>query len=74
MFVRVKDLQTGHEFDVPEGSELIGVAYRLVRKPAYPPSEFPRRTKHAVRKGRPVGRSKTSSARNRVDEPTERKG
>lgn len=57
MFVRVRDRDTGHQYDIPEGDPRIGVLVELVNKPHYPPSHFARRPKHHTDlAGRPVPR------------------
>ena len=57
MFVRVKDPDTGHEFDLPEGHRLIRLdLVRPVKSKRYPPSARPRAAKHHLNfTGRPVG-------------------
>lgn len=47
LFVRVKDLSTGHEFDVPETSAMLrrGLV-RRVKPHMYPPSRYRRPAKH----------------------------
>lgn len=47
MFVRVKDPDTGHEFDVTEGSRLLRLGLVNRVKPVlYPPSPVARRPKY----------------------------
>ena len=56
MFVRVRDPQTRHEFDVPESSHLLrkGLVERVKPK-QYPPALYQRRPKHHLNlAGRPV--------------------
>ena len=48
MYVRVKDKQTGHEFDVPERDPRIGKAFAPVKSDRYPRSRQPRPAKHKV--------------------------
>ena len=48
VYVRVKDRDTGHEFDVIEGDYRIGGPLQLVNKPAYPPAYQPRPPKHHI--------------------------
>lgn len=45
-WVRVKDRETHHEFDVPEGDPRIGVLLDLVKADRYPPAHYPRPPKH----------------------------
>ncbi len=45
-FVRVRDKETRHEFDVREGDPRIGSLLELVRKPHYSASPVPRPAKH----------------------------
>lgn len=49
MFVRVRDPQTRHEFDVPESSHLLrkGLVERVKPK-QYPPALYQRRAKHYI--------------------------
>ncbi|AEI11816.1 hypothetical protein [Cellulomonas gilvus] len=47
-YVRVKDLETRHEFDVPEGDKRIGVSLELVKSKRYPPSPWQRPAKHHI--------------------------
>lgn len=62
MFVRVKDRDTRHEFDVPEGDKRIGVAFDLVKGDRYPPVRRPRPPKHHVKlAGRTASRESASS-------------
>lgn len=55
MYVRVKDPDTKHEFDVPETSYLLrrGLVARI-KEERFPPSPVPRRPKHYIK---PAGRS-----------------
>lgn len=49
-FVRVKDLETRHEFDVPEGDWRIEAGLlALVKADRYPPVDRPRRSKPNLR-------------------------
>lgn len=50
MYVRVRDKDTKHEFDLPEGHVWITEgSVELVSKKAYPPSEVVRPPRHFVR-------------------------
>lgn len=54
LFVRVKDKDTGHEYDVRAGKVQPDLQ-TVVKDDLYPPSERPRAPKHNVTKaGRPV--------------------
>lgn len=47
IYIRVKDPDTGHEFDVPEGSALLAKGLvSPVKEKRYPAAEQPRRPKH----------------------------
>lgn len=47
MFIRVRDPQTRHEFDVPEDSSLLAAELvEPVKQDRYPPSQYPRPPKH----------------------------
>ena len=46
MFVRVKDKDTRHEFDVPETDPRIGEFFELVKGDRFPPVVRPRRPKY----------------------------
>jgi hypothetical protein len=49
LFVRVKDPETGHEFDVLEGSILLRrELVKLVKAKRYPPSPIRRAPKHHI--------------------------
>ncbi len=49
MFVRVKDKETRHEFDVPEDSILLAEgSVELVKRRQYPPSDIPRPAKFHI--------------------------
>lgn len=49
VFVRVKDVSTGHEFDVPESSPLLAKgAVRRVKPGQFPPSRYLRPPKHRI--------------------------
>lgn len=48
MFVRVKDRDTRHEFDVPEEDPRIGVSLLKVKPSRYPPTDRPRRPKYYI--------------------------
>jgi hypothetical protein len=49
LFVRVKDKDSGHEFDVPEDDWRIGEGiYALVKSDRYPPIDRPRLPKHNI--------------------------
>lgn len=62
MFVRVRDRDTKHEYDLPENDRRIGVSVDLVKAKRYPPSTVQRRPKHHLRlAGRPVPRQPESS-------------
>jgi hypothetical protein len=57
MFVRVRDRDTKHEYDLPENDRRIGVSVDLVKAKRYPPSPVQRRPKHHLRlAGQPVSR------------------
>jgi hypothetical protein len=57
MFVRVRDRDTKHEFDVPEGDKRIGVSMDLIKGDRFPPVLRPRRPKHHIKlAGRPASR------------------
>lgn len=59
-YVRVKDPDTGHEFDVPEGSALLTKGrVTPVKSDRYPPAAQTRRPKHRLNL---AGRSTTRSA------------
>lgn len=45
-FVRVKDKDTGHEFDVPEEDWRIGEIFTPVKGDRFPAADRPRPTKH----------------------------
>ena len=47
-FVRVKDKDSGHEFDVPENDPRIGSAFALVKSDRFPPVSRPRQPKHNI--------------------------
>lgn len=71
MFVRVKDRDTKHEFDVPEGDKRIGVAFDLVKSSRFPPSRTQRRPKHHVKlAGRPASRESATSTEAPVEAST----
>lgn len=58
MFVRVKDRDTGHEFDTPENDPLIGHGLDLVKSDRYPPAHTERPPKyHTNLAGRSVTRA-----------------
>ncbi|GIG27187.1 hypothetical protein [Cellulomonas denverensis] len=60
MYVRVKDKDTGHEFDVPESSRLIRDGHvTRVKDERFPPAEQARPPKHHLNL---AGRSTTRSA------------
>lgn len=63
MFIRVRDPETRHEFDLPEGHRLIRLGLvDPVKGKAYPPSPRPRRAKHHLSLAdRPVPRLPKSS-------------
>ncbi|MDF2915991.1 MAG: hypothetical protein K0S70_208 [Microbacterium sp.] len=46
MWVRVRDRDTRHEYDLREDDPRIGVGVDRVSKKAYPPAHLPRRPKH----------------------------
>lgn len=46
MFVRVRDKETRHEFDLPETDPRIGVSVDLLNKKQFPPARFSRPAKH----------------------------
>ena len=46
MFVRVKDKDTRHEFDVPEEDPRIGVHFDRVKEDRFPPVVRPRQPKY----------------------------
>lgn len=46
MWVRVRDRDTRHEYDLREDDPRIGVAVDRVSKKAYPPAHQPRRPKY----------------------------
>ena len=48
LYVRVKDKDTGHEFDVPESDKRIGKSFTPISKKHYPPSRVPRRPKYHI--------------------------
>lgn len=57
MFVRVRDNDTKHVFDVPEGDRRIGVSLSLLNDKRFPPSRYVRRPKHRIKlAGRPASR------------------
>lgn len=57
-YIRVKDPDTGHEYDVPDNSILLAKSLvRRVKAERYPPSEYPRRTKHHKRLSAPAERN-----------------
>lgn len=45
-FVRVKDKETRHEFDVPDTDPRIGEFFELVKQDRFPPVVRPRRPKY----------------------------
>lgn len=49
MWVRVKDRDTRHEYDVPEGDPRIGKTVDMVKAKRYPPSPLVRPAKHHVK-------------------------
>jgi hypothetical protein len=51
-FVRVKDRETKHEFDVPESDARIGVFFDLVKQDRFPPVVRPRRPKYFIQPAR----------------------
>lgn len=63
MYVRVKEPDTGHEFDVLEGSLLLrrGLV-RRVKEKAYPPVRYPRRPKHRLKLAPARARNVAASA------------
>lgn len=70
-FVRVKDRDTRHEFDVPEGDKRIGHAFDRVKSDRYPPTSRPRPPKHHVKlAGRPASRESASSTEAPVEAST----
>lgn len=48
-FVRVRDNDTKHQFDVPEGDPRIGVCLALLGRKDWPASRYPRPPKHHVK-------------------------
>lgn len=53
MFIRVKDKDTGHEFDVPEEDKRIKVGSLVHVKPVrYPATDRPRQPKHNIQPAR----------------------
>lgn len=52
MFVRVKDQDTKHEFDVPEDDPRIGEFFELVKSDRFPPVDRPRETKYHIQPAR----------------------
>lgn len=48
MYVRVRDKQSKHEFDVLASDSRIGSAFELVDKKHYPESRYPRPAKYSV--------------------------
>jgi hypothetical protein len=51
VFVRVRDVDTGHQFDVPAGDKRVGGCLKPLNRAAWPPSDHPRRPKHRRLKG-----------------------
>lgn len=72
MYVRVKDLSTGHEFDVLETSILLRRGHvRRVKADRYPPSPVPRRRKyHLSFAGQSATRSQGASPESPVPATT----
>ncbi|MDM8084746.1 hypothetical protein QUV83_08225 [Cellulomonas cellasea] len=59
MFVRVRDVDTRHEFDVYEDDPRIGTAFERVKSDRYPPAFMERRPKHHLTlAGQSAARSK----------------
>lgn len=62
MFVRVRDNDTKHVFDVPEGDRRIGVSLSILNDPRFPPSRYVRRPKHRIKlAGRPASREASAA-------------
>lgn len=60
LFVRVRDNDTKHQFDVPEGDPRIGVSLTALSRKEWPPSRYVRRPKHHVKlAGRTASREAT---------------
>ncbi|PMB98504.1 hypothetical protein [Brevibacterium luteolum] len=51
-YVRVKDTDTKHEFDVLETHPQIGDNLQLIKSDRYPPARSPRAPKHYVKRAR----------------------
>lgn len=68
MYVRVRDRDTLHEFDVRETDKRIGVSVDLVKQKRYPPSPTPRRAKHHIKL---AGRSASRESAPRSGAPVE---
>ena len=51
-YVRVKDTDTKHEFDVLETHPQIGNNLQLIKPDRYPPARSPRAPKHFVKRAR----------------------
>ncbi|GAA1337140.1 hypothetical protein JOE65_000689 [Arthrobacter roseus] len=60
MFVRVKDQDTKHEFDVPESDPRIGSAFELVKADRYPPVIRPRQPKYHTEPTRATTKKKVA--------------
>ncbi|MCR6706551.1 MAG: hypothetical protein NVV66_18310 [Cellulomonas sp.] len=60
-FIRVKDRDTRHEFDVPEGDKRIGQSLELVKSKRYPPASFQRPPKHYLNLAGHVSREPVSA-------------
>lgn len=54
MFVRVKDQDTKHEFDVPEDDPRIGDFFELVKSDRFPPVDRPRQPKYHTQPARAI--------------------
>lgn len=70
-FVRVKDRDTKHEFDVPETDKRIGDVFIPIKSDRYPPVLRPRPPKHHVKlAGRPASRESAASSEAPVEAST----
>lgn len=69
-YVRVRDNDTKHQFDVPEGDKRIGVSLTLLNRKEYPPSVAIRRPKHHTKlAGRSASREVESAPAGSAEAP-----
>ena len=72
MYVRVRDKDTKHQFDVPEGDKRIGGALELVKKPHYAPSRSPRPPKYHLSLAGQSASRESSPGESAADEATDK--